>query len=75
LPVEEPTKFDFVINLKTANVLGVTVPQSLLINADRVIALEKALGSPVVAASSPTIATHLARVERKVAIPASRRRS
>jgi ABC-type uncharacterized transport system substrate-binding protein len=37
LPIEQPTKVDLVVNLRSANALGLTIPESILVRADEVI--------------------------------------
>ena len=37
LPIEQPTKFELVVNVKTTNALGITIPESILLRADELI--------------------------------------
>ena len=37
IPVEQPTKFEFVLNMKTAKALDITIPNSILVRADKVL--------------------------------------
>jgi len=37
IPVEQPTKFELLVNMKTAKTLGIKIPQSILVRADKVI--------------------------------------